>query len=211
MKTRLSFKWWAVITWILAFVVPEVAGIGFGDIIQASNASIEYVLISEWTVMTVGTFGFIYLISRYTGIGIADAVYKPPGTKRSIYVILLALLVIIPLSYFSNSSSFPLLSAKYFVENNAVLAFPFEVVYYFSEIVVVTYMYIMANKGWEWRKGVLTSGTIFVIVGWALLHVITQSALVAIIAVLTVILFYVSYEYSKSPIVPIILWFAFLI
>ncbi len=210
-KTKLSFKWWTFITWLLAFLVPEVVGIILAYTLERFQLIQEYALISEWSAMSAGTFGFIYLISRYTGIGISNVVYKPIGTIKSVHVLLLGLLAIIPLSYLSNSFSFPLLSVGYFIKNNSLLAFPFEAMYYFSEIVVVTYIYIMATKGWTWRRGVFTSGTIAVILGWAILHAITKDVFTTVIAIVAVILFYIFYEYSKSPIAPIILWFAFLI
>jgi hypothetical protein len=109
-----------------------------------------------------------------------------------------------------------LLGVSYFVTNGGtpalILGFPIQALYYFSEIVVMNYMYILAKRGWSWRKGPLTSGTIFLILGWASLHTITKDVFVALDGIILVLIFFCAYEYAeKSPLAPVVLWFAQLI
>lgn len=210
-KPKMSNKWWAVITWILAFAIPEILGLVAGSVSQDHHITAEYVSILEWTVMITGSFGFLYIISRFTRVRISEAIYVHRPVIQIAYPLLLGAFLIVPISFASNSYSIPLLGVNSFLKSNSLLAFPFEILYYFSEIVVVTYMYIIAASGWAWRKGPFTSGTIFVIVGWAALHAITKNIFVALVAVGLAIILFLCYEYSKSPLVPILLWFTFLI
>ena len=75
----------------------------------------------------------------------------------------------------------------------------------------MNYMNILAKKAWRFSKPPITAGTLFLILGWAVLHIFTKNILVALYAIVLVMIFYVGYEYTKSPITPIILWFTVLI
>jgi len=75
----------------------------------------------------------------------------------------------------------------------------------------MNYMYILAKKAWEFAKYPITAGTIFLILGWAVPHLLTKNVLVMLYAMVLVIILYVGYEYTKSPITPTTLWFTILI
>ncbi len=75
----------------------------------------------------------------------------------------------------------------------------------------MNYMYILAKKAWSFSKPSITAGTVFLILGWAILHIFTKNVLVMLYAIALVLILYIGYEYTKSPITPIILWFTILI
>ena len=72
-------------------------------------------------------------------------------------------------------------------------------------------MSLLAANGWDWCRGPITTGTLFLILGWASLHGIKNQAVVAVYGLLLVPIPYESYEQAKSPLTPQILWFVSLV
>jgi hypothetical protein len=163
-----------------------------------------------------------YLSIFYFICSLKEAIYMPLPKKpktATVFLIGIALVVVsnILIGIQTNGTyNASLLGVSYFVTNGGTPALvpglPIQALYYFSEIVVMNYMYILAKRGWSWRKGPLTSGTIFLILGWASLHAITKDVFTALDGIILVLIFFSAYEYGeKSPLAPVVLWFAQLI
>jgi hypothetical protein len=164
----------------------------------------------------------LVILSAFSVLGLKDAVYTPYPRKMKTAAIIVIGIGLVFVSNFligiqtSGVYHPELLGALYFLSNGGLfpflLGFPIQLTYYFSEIIMMNYTYVLAKKGWSWRKGPITSATIFLILGWASLHAITKDIFVAIDGIVLVLLFYITLEYAeKSPMGPIILWFAQLI
>jgi len=170
-------------------------------------------VISDMVIVTVRFSSLLYF-SKMSRVSLADAIYKPLRMNRSILLCLIICIVL--LDYLLTMSTYgvykpQLLDYNYYVEKGLLWGFPFKILYYLSEIIVMNYMYILAKNTWSFTKHHITSGTLFLILGWALLHIFAKNVLVAFYAVVLVILFYLGYEYTGSPLTPIILWFTVLI
>lgn len=99
-----------------------------------------------------------------------------------------------------------------FIVGGALWTIPFSVANYLSEIILLNYLYMLAKRTWSTTRSHELAAIIFLILGWASLHAITQNAVTAAYAVALVPIFYLSYEYSgRSPITPILLWFVTLV
>jgi hypothetical protein len=222
-KKRVSPKWSAILVWLLAFIGAETFGSVFISFIATTHGVNT---IDAYSVSQAGTVAFrtVFLIflSSVSALGLREALYRPiPKKSRTILVILIGIGLVLVSNVLigiqtSGIYKASMLGAFYFLNNGGISALifglPIQAVYYFSEVVVMNYMYVLAKKGWMWRKGPLTSGTIFLILGWASLHAITKDVFVAIDGIVLVLIFYFAYEYSeKTPIAPIILWFTQLI
>lgn len=211
------FKKAVLLTWSLAFIMAEILGLSV-SYLAYTFYNIKGILcgaIADIVIVTIRFFILIY-IARMCGVSLADAMWRPLPRLRKWVVVLVAITAVILFDYFITLGVYSvyepqLLGIENFIRNNALLLFPFKIAYYFSEIVVMNYMYILAKKAWVFLKPPITSGTLFLIFGWALLHLLTKNIIVALYAICLVVIFYVSYEYSKSPITPIILWFVVLI
>lgn len=210
-KGRVSAKAGAILAWGLGFILAETIGVivnlgatgdGLGVIPAAGLASLATVAFR---------FAVLSMLPAITGLRLRNAVYFPGLRLKQLRIVLLGVIIVSLSSYLENSFSVPLMGISYFLESGAAWAFAAQVLYYFSEVVVMNYMYILASNGWRWRRGPISSGTLFLILGWALLHAITKSAEVAVYGIILVVILYAGYEYTGSPLTPIILWFVELI
>lgn len=208
---RVSAKWGAILAWSLGFILAETLGVIVG--FEAASGGLGAISASGLADLTTVASRSIVLaiLPAITGLKLRNAIYSPRLKRKQLHVILLGTIIIFISSYLENSFSIPLMGINYFLDNGAPWAFVAQILYYLSEIIIVNYMYILARAGWKWRRGPITAGTLFVILGWASLHAITKNAAVAAFAVVLVLILYTSYEYTKSPLSPIILWLVELI
>ena len=210
------FKRAVLLTWGLAFILAEITGIGVSYLAYVQGVSgILSGCIADMVIIIVRTLTLICIAKSYD-VSLAYAVYKPLPMGRGLIILPMVVLCVIILDYlvtivFYGSYSPQLLGINYFIEQKLLWAFPFKVGYYFSEVIVMNYMYILAKRAWPLLRPPITAGTIFLVLGWALPHILTKNVIVALYAIVLVVIFYVGYEYSKSPLTPITLWFTILI
>ncbi len=205
----------ALLTWGLGFILAEFAGIGLAYLAYISGVGeVPSGSIAD-AVIVIVRFLFLVYMAKKVSVNLANAVCKPlPAKKHSLTLIMLVAFTAL-LDYcltVSTSGVYKpqLLGYSYYAECNALWGFPLKIAYYLSEVVVMNYMYILAKKAWKFSKPPMTAGMVFLILGWAVLHAFTKNILVALYAVLLVVIFYTGYEYTGSPITPIILWFTVL-
>ena len=210
------YKKAALLTWILGFALAELIGIGLSYLVYMQGIAKTFSrFISD--IVIVGTrFLFLAYIAEMCSISLSNAIYKPFLLRRHLPLLLITVTFVAILDYSVTIIAMgaygpQLLGYGYYAEHGMLWGFPFKVAYYFSEIVVMNYMYILAKRAWSFPKSPITAGTLFLILGWAIPHIFTKDVMVALYAVALVILFYTGYEYTKSPITPIILWFTVLI
>jgi hypothetical protein len=207
-----------LLTWGLAFIAAELAGLGTAYLAWLHGVAASLTGSIADIVIVALRFSLLTYISRRIGVVLTNAVYKPPPTgKRSPLVLILLVGFVGLVDYYITVSTSggtyepQLLGYSYYVEQGVVWAFPLKLAYYLSEITVMNYMYILAGMAWRFSKPPITAGMIFLIFGWAALHLFTKSLLVAAYAAFLVITFYLGYEYTNSPITPILLWLTVLI
>jgi hypothetical protein len=207
---KISAKWSLILAWFFGFILAETfgviitsQGIVYGISSMSSGALGNATIVSSRLVS-------LMLISRMSELKLKDATYAPFPKRKWFPVILTGIIASFTLSYVVNGYQLQLLGLNYFIRNAVPWAFPLQIVYYLFEIVVMNYMYLLAAKGWLWRRGPVTAGTLFLLLGWASLHVITKDVLVAVSGVVLVLILYVSYEFARSPLTPVILWLAYL-
>lgn len=210
----------AIITWIL-FTLTHIIGLLIMKITRLNPRSIEFYATAHFIFTIIGV-GSLILISSITQIGIQNAIYNPiiKVSLENISLLIIGAIIIILLCYFTNiikekRYTAKLLDVKYYMKGGAkwLKFYPITILYYLYEITSVNYMYILANMGWKWYLGILNSGMVFIIFGWALPHIITKRDLYSgITSTIFTIVTYTIYEnIGKSPIIPIILWFIMLI
>jgi hypothetical protein len=222
-RKKLSPRWSAVLVWFLAFISAET----FGSVLISAVATAHGASsVQAYSLSQAGTAVFravfLLILSSISVLGLRQAVYKPILKKsRTAEIILIGIALILISNVLIGIQTngvykASLLGVLYFMHNGGIasliLGLPIQALYYSSEIVVMNYMYILAKEGWSWHKGPLTSGTIFLIMGWASHHAITKDVFVALDGVVLVLIFYIAYEYAeKSPMASIVMWFAQLI
>lgn len=209
----------ALLAWLLGLVLTEVLGLSLAYF--AYNCCIGEVYavgVADAVIVTI-RFLFLSYIAGEAGESLTFAVYKPAPRGRKI-LLLLGLAVAVALldyyftaSVYANSKPYELqlVDYGYYAGHGVAYLFPLKVLYYFSEVVAMNYMYILARKAWGIFKYPFTAGTLFLVLGWALPHALTKDVLAAVYAVALTVVFYTGYEYAKTPVAPIIMWFTVLV
>jgi len=209
------FKKVALLAWGLAFVLTEIIGIaalylahilGMTSILGGSIADIT---------ITIVRFLILIYIASSCRVSLSHAIYKPLPRGIGIITVSMMTSCVVVLDYFITIMSYgryipQLLGVEHFIKHGLLWAFLPKIGYYFSEITVMNYMYILAKRAWPTLKPPITAGIMFLILGWAIPHIITKNIVVALYAIVLVIIFHAGYEYSKSPLTPIVLWFTIL-
>lgn len=208
---RLSPKWCTFLAWGFGFILAETFGVITGIYLTASGFSQVSSGALGNAIVILSRFALLIPISIVSGLSLREAAYIPPIRPAWVTVISGSAIAAIGSSYFANSFTFQLLGIGYFARHDALWAFPIQILYYLSEIVVLNYIYIEAGKAWSWSIGPITPGMIFLILGWSLLHAITQNLFVAVYGVAVVLIIYIPYEHAKSPLTPVVVWFASLV
>ena len=205
-----------LLTWGFSFILAELIGGGLAYLAYTRGAyEALSVAVADVAIVSLRLLFLIY-IAGATLVSLANAVYNPLPAKRGLPVLLIAVMFVAVLDYqvavITGGSYEPqLLDYGYYLERGALWGFPLKVAYYFSEIVAMNYVYVLAKMAWRPLKPPITAGTLFLVLGWALPHVFTKDVLVALYAAALVVVFYVSYEYTETPVTPVVLWFTVLI
>lgn len=206
-----------VLVWFFSFVLAELLGISLAYLVYLYSAN-EVVSGTLADIITVAVrFLSLAYIAKVVDISMSSAIYKPLPSRRSAPLLLILIAVVALIDYYVSSYGSggiyepQLLDYSRYVGRNVIWGFPFKITYYFSEITVMNYMYVLARRVWGELMGLITGGTLFLVLGWALLHVFTKNLIVAVYAVVLVLFFYTGYENTRSPLTPVILWFTVLI
>lgn len=205
------------LTWLLAFAFAEALGVTFVYLAYMMGVDeLFYVAISD-LVIVLARFSFlIYISKQVSGVDLKYAVFEPLiGVKKTIllgiFILTIAVLDFSISTVIYNSYTPQLMEISYYLNKGILWLFPLKVLYYFSEITVMNYMYLLARETWPQFKPPITAGTLFLIITWALPHIVTKNFLVAIYSIILVIVFYMGFEYTDSPITPVLLWFTAII
>ncbi|MCD6428425.1 MAG: hypothetical protein J7L12_02270 [Desulfurococcales archaeon] len=209
----------AVLVWVLGLISAELLGIGSAYMARTFGVG-EVFSGGVADIVTVSArLLFLAYVARATSVNFSNVIYKPLPSRSSQLILLAALVAVVGLlDYFITAygSSRPyepqLMGYEYYAERGAIWCFPFRVAYYLSEVVVVmNYMYVLAKKAWKLFNRPAAAGVAFLILAWALPHVFTKNVFVAAYAAILATILYVGYEFTGSPLTPIILWFAVLL
>lgn len=195
--------------WASAFILAEAAGFALSSLLTSTSPEALDVSLGQSLTIVVRMVVIVLLAPR-TGVALSNTYRSPPPKRLS----LLAGVIVSTgvLAYLVNLSSIPVGSSiiQYgnFEIGGALWTVPFAGGYYLSEIIMLNFLYILAKSSWSLLGSPALAAIVFLMLGWASLHVITQGLATAIFGLALVPIFYVSYEYTgKSPIAPILLWF----
>jgi hypothetical protein len=202
---------WLLLTWLAGFILAELLGVSLAYLAYRSGVGVIAATCVADSATVTARLLVLILVARRTALSLASAVYKPlPGRSSALILAVFAAVtagldyVVTVLAYGGYEAQ--LLGYTYYLERKALWAFPLKVAYYLSEVVVMNYMYLLACRVWRWSRRPITAGTLFLVAGWALPHLLTKSLIVAAYAAALVLLFYTCYEYARTPIAPITLW-----
>ncbi len=206
-----------LLTWGVAFVLVEVLGLILVYLTYSSGLPMIYSIFFRDVLVTSLRFPILeFIIYHISGLSLRNTLAKPLPGVREIKMIFIGVIFIAIIDYLiaivvNGTYSPQLADYQYYMINNAMWFYPFRIAYYLSEITVMNYMYILSKNVWRILEPPITSGTIFLIIVWALPHLITKNMAVALYATILTVILYAEYEYTGSPLTPVILWFASLI
>ena len=109
-------------------------------------------------IIVVARFLFLTYIAKISRVSLANAIYKPSLTGKGLAILFIVATCTIIFDYYitiiaTNGAYEPqLLGYSYYLKQNMLWGFPLKIVYYFSEITVMNYMYILAKKAWSFSK-----------------------------------------------------------
>ena len=207
----------AILIWAFGLVLPEILGLFVARLILSYGLDRAYAIgLAAGVIASIRLLLTVY-IARVVGVGLTSLIYRPLPVKPAQLLLLITLIVAVAVIDYIVTTTIrgsykpQLADYKFYAEHGVIYLFPFQLAYYFSEIVVVNFMYLLAKKSWSLLGSPIAAGIAFVILAWALPHVLTKDFKVAIHASILAILFYTGYEATGSPLTPIILWFVILL
>ncbi len=204
-----------LIVWVLGFILAEAGGVAVSSQFTSLGFQTLGVSIGQLATIVVRILVLVYF-APVAGLTLS-ATYRKPLPSRLPLVLSIAVAMAI-LAYLVNLATSPVgrpttvIQYSSFVIGGALWTIPFSLTYYLSEIILLNYLYMLAKRTWSAAWSPTLAAIIFLILGWASLHAITQNPVTAAYAIALVPIFYLSYEYSgRSPITPILLWFVTLV
>lgn len=206
-------SWIGTLTaWSLAFLFAEAIGF-FVTSELSSFAGTAIALSLGQTVTVVVRMVAIVLLASITGVALSS-IYRSPRPTRA-RVLLATIIATGVLAYLVNLSSgnaSRLVQYSNFEYDGEVWTIPFSTAYYLSEVLLLNFLYILGKKSSTIAGSGPLAAIVFLEIGWASLHAVTQSLVTAVFALALVPIYYCSYELTgRSPLTPIFLWFVTLI
>ena len=207
----------AVLAWVFVLVLPELFGLLVARFALSHGIGKPHVIGLASMVIASTRLPLIVYTARAFKVEAASLIYKPlPGIPQmillAVFIVAVAVIDYLATTIISNGSYKPQLAEyKYYASHGILHLFPFQLIYYFTEITTVNLMYLLAKRSWTLLSSPIIAGISFVILTWALPHAFTKGVKVAIYASILAILLYTGYEATGSPLTPIILWFTVLL
>ncbi len=202
-----------MLAWGFAFILAEAIGFVASSGLSSVAGIAIAVSLGQAVTVIIRVVAITFLAPR-TGVALSG-IFRSPPPKRAPVLLAITLSTGV-LAYLVNQgvslNVTRIIQYSNFELDGAVWTVPFAIAYYLSEIVLLNYLYMLAKKSWTLLGSQSLAAAVFLILGWASLHAITQNLVTAIFAVALVPILYASYEYAgKSPLTPILLWFVILV
>lgn len=208
----------AVLAWILGLVLPEILGTFTARIALSLGLDKAHAIGLAVAITASIRLLLVVYITGIVETDLTSLIYRPLPTKSvevlylATFIIAIAIIDYIATTIINGGTYKPQLADyEHYAKNGVLYLYPFQLAYYFSEIVVVNLIYLLAKRSWTLLGSPIIAGVAFVILVWALPHVLTKNFKVAIYASILAVFLYTGYEATGSPLTPIILWFIVLL